>query len=88
MSATLVLAAGESHLYPGATGTGALRDGPCMVEFADGATAFGELSDGATVLELGPYTTARGTAIPAKRWAVALAEGGFRVLRRLQSPFG
>jgi hypothetical protein len=82
----VVLKAGGSHLYPGARGTlqGAETEGPCLVEFVDGSVAFGNLSGGAgTILVLDPYVTARGTEIPAKRWAVALAAGRFRIFARL-----
>lgn len=87
----LVLAAAGSHLYPGATGalSGPAADGACLVEFADGSMAPGVLEAGGKVLALDPYCTARGTEIPAKRWAIA-AEGvgegrRFRVTRRLPS---
>ena len=88
----LVLRAGSSHLYPGAAGTahGALPHGaePCLVEFADGAATLATLTPGEDrhVLATEPYTTARGTRIPAKRWVIAVTGGNpelsFRVLRR------
>ena len=93
MSAPVVLSARGSHLYPGAadpaSGTAA---GPCLVAFADGSAALGSLvaAEGRSVLALGPYTTARGTAIPARRWAASLdgAPAEFRILARLPSPCG
>ena len=88
----LVLRAGASHLYPGATGT---LSGPapeaaaaCLVEFADGGVAFATLvpAEGGHVLATEAYRTARGTRILAKRWVIAVtgdpAERRFRVLRR------
>ena len=84
--APTVLVAGGSHLYPGAQGSlrGEATGSACVVEFADGSAAFGELVGGeATILELGPYTTARGTGIPPKRWKVAFADGRFRILSKL-----
>ena len=88
MSGGPVLRAGGSHLYPGARGMleGTLPAGEtaCLVEFADGSAAIGRLApEGvALILETGPYTTARGTPIPAKRWRIAAGTGAFRVLRR------
>lgn len=82
-----VFAAAGSHLYPGAAGavSGPERDGPCLVEFADGSMAFGRLEAGGAELALAGYTTARGTAIPAKRWAIAVTGAGgarrFRISR-------
>lgn len=79
----LRLDAAHSHLYPGARGqvSGSLPDGgkkaPCQVAFADGAMALATLvmaSDGAAVLETGPYTTAAGTEVPAKRWRLEIGE--------------
>lgn len=72
----------HSHLYPGARGRTAhpLPEGrapmPCTVAFADGTEAAASLSagGGSLVLRVAPHVTARGTAIPAKRWA--LAAGG------------
>ena len=87
----LVLAAASSHLYRGARGTvqGLVREGPCLVEFADASAALGQLRAGEpAILELCPYTTARGTEIPAKRWRLAIAGGSFRVLSPAQSPCG
>jgi hypothetical protein len=89
----LVLTAGGSHLYPGAKGSvrGETGHGSCLVEFADGSAALGRLTAGGgrIELEIGPYTTARGTRIPAKRWAVGIsgvgAERRFRILGRLPS---
>lgn len=77
----LRLDAAHSHLYPGARGrlSGSLPDdgknAPCQVVFSDGAMTLGALameSDGAAVLETGPYTTAAGTGIPAKRWRLEI----------------
>lgn len=90
MSAPLVLRATGSHLYPGARGhiegpmPAALAPRPCLVEFADGAAAHAtlRLRQGEALLATEPYTTARGTRIPAKRWAIALGARGFRVLGR------
>lgn len=78
----LRLDAAHSHLYPGARGrlSGSLPDdgknAPCQVIFSDGAMTLGALameSDGAAVLETGPYTTAAGSDIPAKRWRLEIA---------------
>jgi len=96
---TTVLAAAGSHLYPGSRGTvrgtggGPVRGtgggGACMVEFADGSAAFGRLCEAPEgwALALDGYTTARGTAIPPKRWRVQLGNDGggvgFRVTARL-----
>ncbi|HSF94817.1 MAG TPA: hypothetical protein VLA52_07300 [Thermohalobaculum sp.] len=93
-AAGLILSARASHLYPGARGTvqGDATEGGCAAEFADGSMAFGTLTrgeDGGWMLELGPYTTARGTEIPAKRWRLALTGAGareFRIAARLKSP--
>lgn len=97
----LVLCAAGSHLYPGARGTASGEappaesppaETPCLVEFADGAATPATLAPaaGGCLLATAPYTTARGTRIPAKRWLVSLAPGTdgprFRVLRRAGSP--
>lgn len=94
----IVLEASHTHLYPGhegrvagVSGIAAMPDGaPCRVDFADGSVAFGTLArDGAEnwTLEVGPYTTAAGTAMPAKRWRIGLQPAGegleFRVRGRL-----
>jgi len=91
----LILTAGGSHLYPGAQGSvrGRAADGSCLVEFADGSAAFGRLTGGeGKVLALDAYTTARGTEIAEKRWAIGLSgqapERRFRILARVQSPSG
>ena len=88
MSVQTVLAAGGSHLYPGATGSlagGAA--GECLVEFADGSAALGRLMVDveATVLETEPYVTARGTAVSAKRWIVEVEGARFRIRARSQA---
>lgn len=84
----LTLRAAGSHLYPGARGS---LDGPppaaptaCLVEFADGSVASGTIAPDADALWLatGPYTTARDTRIPAKRWRISLGPDGFRILGR------
>ncbi|HYD67314.1 hypothetical protein [Azospirillum sp.] len=93
MTAPLTLDAAGTHLYPGARGT--VRDGlppeavgaplPCMVVFTDGAFALGTLAwrgDG-WELAAGAYATARGTAIPAKRWRIGFDGAAFRVGARL-----
>lgn len=83
--AQTVLAVAGSHLYPGARGVvrGPGTEGPCLIEFADGSAAIGELGGGiAMALDIRPYTTARGTRIPAKCWKVAVSAGRFRVLAR------
>ncbi|QCO19387.1 hypothetical protein D3869_29485 (plasmid) [Azospirillum brasilense] len=81
---TITLEAGGTHLYVGARGT--VRDGrlsaapsvkppPCMVVFSDGVFTAGTLTPrGGTEWQLAVdgYTTARGTAIPAKRWLVEM----------------
>ncbi|AWJ87904.1 hypothetical protein TSH58p_30860 (plasmid) [Azospirillum sp. TSH58] len=96
---TITLEAGGTHLHVGARGT--VRDGrlsaapfgrpsPCLVVFSDGAFAAGTLTpQGGTEwrLAVDGYTTARGTAIPAKRWLVEMAGIGgtlsFRAKARL-----
>lgn len=90
--ARLVLRAAGSHLYPGARGTASGppsdTETPCLVEFADGSVALGTLAagEGCAVLAAAPHTTARGTRIAAKQWAVAFEDGPsglrFRILRR------
>ncbi|WP_193371101.1 hypothetical protein [Pelagibius marinus] len=79
----LRLEAVHTHLYPGLTGSlhGALpKDGQgatCEVAFSDGSQALGTLvmENGTQgVLETGPYTTAAGTGIPAKRWRVDFSD--------------
>ncbi len=93
MSGTgVILQAGGSHLYPGARGTAAglppTPGGPCLVEFADGAAAHATLAveGDHLVLALAPYTTARGTRVPARRWLVEITAGAagtrFRVVAR------
>ncbi len=95
----LRLEAVHSHLYPGLRGSlhGALpkrgRDATCEVAFSDGAQALATLvmeSDTEGVLETGPYTTAAGTKIPAKRWRVDFTDRedtpGFRVRAKLPLP--
>lgn len=92
----LVLVAGGSHLYPGASGSlrGEAAAGACLVEFADGSAAFGRLAAMAARIRLDveAYTTARGTEISARCWAVGISGAGaerrFRVLARLPSPCG
>ena len=92
----LRLEAVHTHLYPGLRGSlyGALPGKPkattCEVAFSDGAVALGSLvmeSDREGVLETGPYTTAAGTKIPAKRWRVEFngseSTPGFRVRAKL-----
>ncbi len=79
---TTLLSVGHTHLFPGARGR---VEGPgaggCMVRFSDGVEAPGEIADG--VLSLAPHVTAAGTRIPARRWAVEVGAGAFRVARRL-----
>ena len=94
----VVLEAGHSHLYPGIEGVvaeGALSPAaapvPARILFADGAVASAVLEqdgDGGWVLSVDPYRTVRGTAIAAKRWAVAFtgdepATIRFRIRKRL-----
>lgn len=83
----LILAAGHSHLYPGARGrvlSGAAAegplDGPVVVEFGDGSCVPGALSG--DCLCLAAYRTAAGTGIAAKTWRIAFAGPAFRVLAR------
>ncbi len=80
---TTVLSASHTHLYPGARGrlAGAGEDGRVRVEFADGAVAGGRLAG--TTLRLDPHVTAAGTRVAGRQWALELADGRFRVLRRL-----
>ncbi len=96
---TVTLEAGGTHLYDGARGV--VRDGrlsaapslnptPCMVVFTDGAFTLGTLTPcGGTDWQLAvdAHVTARGTAIPAKRWLVEIASSGgaltFRTRTRL-----
>lgn len=92
----LRLEAVHTHLYPGLRGSlygalpGTTKAATCEVAFSDGSVALGSLameSGNEGVLETGPYTTAAGTKIPAKRWRVDFddAEGspGFRVRAKL-----
>ena len=79
---TTLLTVGHTHLFPGARGR---VEGPgagvCMVRFSDGVEAPGEIADG--VLSLAPHVTAAG--IPARRRAVKVGQGAFRVVRRLRA---
>lgn len=89
----------HSHLYPGARGSlqGTLPNAAaetCEVAFSDGSVALGSLAmerSDAAVLETGPYTTAAGTEIPAKKWGLEIGpeKNGarpFRVRRKLALP--
>lgn len=80
----IVFEASHSHLYPGHEGkvTGmdeasARSGGTCRIDFADGGVAFGSLTraGGDWVLDVGPYATAAGTDIPARRWRLELRRG-------------
>lgn len=85
---TITLEARGTHLHVGARGT--VRDGhlsadpsvkasPCIVVFADGTFTAGTLTPhGGTEwrLAVDGHTTARGTAIPAKRWLIAMTCAG------------
>jgi hypothetical protein len=78
-----VLEAGHTHLHPGLRGflrgpdpgnNGAAGD-TCRIDFADGSVAFGTLKPGgggSWEFEAGPYITAAGTRIPARRWSAEL----------------
>lgn len=80
----LELAASHTHLYRGARGRilrGIPKDGPVLVEFADGTSAQGALTG--QVLELPPHVTAAGTRIAARRWRVSFGDTGFRIEARL-----
>lgn len=96
----IVLEARHTHLYPGLEGLVAGDDAPApsagaeglpsRIAFSDGAMAAGTLkhADGAGwELEVGPYTTAAGTHIAARKWRIAFRrENGrtaFRVERKL-----
>ncbi|EJN06027.1 hypothetical protein [Herbaspirillum sp. YR522] len=86
-----------SHAYPGCpvrvVGIDVRREHACvMVEFADGVTVAGSWIPGrgqGAELHIAAHATARGTAIPAKRWWLAPADdpaegaGTWRVKRRL-----
>ena len=95
----LVFEASHTHLYPGHEGV--VRGAPfsavenerrdCSILFSDGvavlATAV-SLGNGAWRLDVGPYTTAAGTPIPAKSWAVDIDateddRPRFRIRRKL-----
>lgn len=95
----LRLEAVHSQLYAGLRGSlyGTLPGTPdaatCEVAFSDGSVALASLvMEGGNegVLETGPYTTAAGTKIPAKKWRVDFndTEGapGFRVRAKLPLP--
>jgi hypothetical protein len=71
----------HTHAYPGAQANlhqaETLAAGPCTVEFGDGVMVPATLcraGDG-WKLAIDGYRTARGTAIPGKRWRLQ-AEGG------------
>ena len=78
---------GASHLYPGARATVSPPLGPeaaetgaaCLALFADGGRAaarLGPIRTGRAALAVAAHVTARGRAIPAKRWTVTLAADG------------
>lgn len=76
---------GHSHLYPGATGrviSGApgTGDGAARLLFADGVVAGARLTGDLLAVER--YTTAAGTAIPAKRWRLAFSGADVSVVAR------
>lgn len=90
----IVFEASHTHLYPGHEGRVSNADaaptgkaaGTCRIEFADGGVALGSLTHAEGddwVLDVGPYATAAGTDIPAKRWRVELrqGEGGLTTFR-------
>lgn len=85
----VVIEAGHSHLYPGATCRILDLDdmpAPCLVVFADGATVGGQIAQGdeGLRLDVGAYRTARGRAIAARSWCLAaLPDGRIRVAARL-----
>jgi hypothetical protein len=81
-AAASALRARSSHLYPGARLTGAVGPGPVHLEFADGIAIGASLAPD-NVLSAPAYVTARGAAIPAKRWRLARAGDGWRVAERL-----
>jgi hypothetical protein len=79
----LRLEAVHTHLYPGLRGSlygalpGAATAATCEVAFSDGSVALGSLvmeSGDEGVLETGPYTTAAGTEIAAKKWRLDITE--------------
>ncbi len=84
MRPALILKAPGSHLYPGArafleggqiAGAAVLVSSLCLIEFSDGSNAFGRLTPGEAgqaLLAVAAYQTVRATAIPAKRWQLAL----------------
>lgn len=93
----IVFEASHTHLYPGhegkVAGTESVSSIPadttCRVDFADGSVTFGSLTraGGNWTLDTGPYTTAAGTDMPAKRWRVDIRQEShgltFRVRRKL-----
>ena len=92
--AFLLLEARATHLHPGARGRFSPRrpsaggaDIGCLVIFTDGESAAASLRcarSGALVLEVASHVTARGAAIPAKRWALEVTDGEtWRVRGRL-----
>lgn len=97
-----VIEAGHTHFYPGhegwIAGDAPAREGKATavrIAFGDGVMAAGTLGPAGDSWELdvAPYTTAAGTAIPAKRWRVALrpeADGRtrFRIERKLPARNG
>jgi hypothetical protein len=96
----IVFEAEHTHLYPGhegwlagaaPTGTGASS----LIALSDGVMVGGVLTradSGRWELGVDPYSTAAGTAIPAKRWQVAFREEDgrtrFRIERKLAVPSG
>jgi hypothetical protein len=90
----ILLRARAPHLYPGARGVWAApcprgrgaEAAPCLIAFADGEAAPGALApatDGGMILEVGAHVTARGAAIPARRWRLESDGRVWRVRARL-----
>jgi hypothetical protein len=76
------LRATATHLYPGARLLGAAAPGAATLAFADGVETLAEIEADGVTLAAAPHRTARGAAIPARRWRLRPTEEGFRVVGR------
>lgn len=81
----------HAHAYPGcrATVADAADSAAVEAEFSDGARPVARVVRAGTdemTVEIAAYGTARGAAIPAKRWILRRVAGdGWKVVRRAQA---